>query len=187
MAIEAEGWNPKLYLLYFDTENGKTVFTLDGAGLRRGDEVAITNNQLTANADAMSFTFEFEKTSEGAILLKSFSGAVKYAELYKNQPFFQMAGQAFSRPWEQISGTTYHIVFNQTKFIEGLMGSNPEGGHPYYTIAHGRGWKSETADYGKLMGVALPSWKGNGIASMLVEKRAARSPKINIYTRNGSL
>ncbi|WP_018630637.1 hypothetical protein [Niabella aurantiaca] len=182
LVTENSGWNPRMSLFYFGKTDGKLMITQDGAGLRRGYEVIIEDNHLKIGSDGQVFDLLFEKTNEGNIALKSFSGSASHAEMYKNSEAFPVAGRTFSRKWEQVSGVLYHIGFNSTKFIDGIAGIVPEEGYPYYTVGGGVGWKSDTG-YGSYLGVTVPSWKGNGKKTLLVEKRAGNggSPKIDVY------
>ncbi|MBZ4189857.1 hypothetical protein [Niabella beijingensis] len=182
LVTENNGWNPRMSLFYFEKTGGKLMLMHDGAGLRRGYEVVVKDNHLKIGSDGQTFDFLFEKTSEGSMLLKSFSGSASHAELYKNSESFPVADRTFSRKWEQVNGVLYHIGFNSTKFIDGIAGIVPEEGYPYYTVGGGAGWKSDTG-HGSYLGAAVSSWKGNGKKTLLVEKRVNNggSPKIDVY------
>jgi|GEM_PF-5234377 len=182
LVTENNGWNPRMSLFYFGKTDGKLMVMQDGPGVRRGYEAVIEENHLKIGSDGQTFDFLFEKTSEGNIVLKSFSGSANHAEMYRNSESFPVDGRTFSRKWEQVNGVLYHIGFNSTKFIDGIAGIVPEEGYPYYTVGSGVGWKSDTG-HGSYMGVTVSSWKGNGKKTLLVEKRAGNggSPKIDVY------
>lgn len=166
LVVERPGQNPRRLLIYFDMVNGKINATMDAAGMRIGFEnLKVTNNRMDLDN---TFQFEFTRTKEGTILLKSFPSSM-HAELYQlKDATFDVANRIVRG-----NGPVRMIQFSSSKFLtHGIERSNvdadPEA-RGYYKVAAGAGWKGDGLP--AFMGIIVPSWKGSNKLTMLVEKR----------------
>ncbi|NGM61750.1 hypothetical protein G5B30_07460 [Sphingobacterium sp. SGG-5] len=171
-AINTEG--KTIYRLVYFTKGTGTIIkaTYDGPGLRRGQVVTVDKNIFNFDFNGDGYTvyeFSFAKNSGGDIVLKSTINKgtstlqIVHAELIKSSEAPDWSGKTFMRAVGPMGYSEYYSFSVDNNYTDEI-GNNPAY-WPLYVLGSNVGFKSNSDI---LMGIFVPSWKGNTEIKMLL-------------------
>lgn len=173
--LEIGSTQGKFRVIYFDNNGGAISATYDGGGLRRGQAVTVENNifRFDVNGDGGTiYEFVFAKNNTGQLSLKSYSnkGAsdtrIMHAEIFANNSVPGWSGKAFIKK-SAPEGWSNYCIFSADKTKATFNNSptvQPTGN--IYAIGNSIGFKDDGIE---LMGIFVPSWKGNAKNNLLID------------------
>ncbi|MEG0916375.1 MAG: hypothetical protein RSF68_05125 [Myroides sp.] len=169
---ETEEGNQRYRVIYFVKEDGTMKAYLDGAGTRRIAPLIVNDNKFIfdSNADgSVIFNFNFSADGNGKIsltsLTKSGTSVLIHYEMFSASQTPSWGGFTFERSAGVSNFIKYYSFSSNRTLFANSMTSNTEPNQGCYEIGNSIGFKSNSES---LMGIFVPSWKGDTSVKMLL-------------------
>jgi len=169
---ETEEGNQRYRVIYFVKEDGTMKAYLDGAGTRRIAPLIVNDNKFIfdSNADgSVIFNFNFSADDNGKIsltsLTKSGTSVLIHYEMFSASQTPSWGGFTFERSAGVSNFIKYYSFSSNRTLFANSMTSNTEPNQGCYEIGNSIGFKSNSES---LMGIFVPSWKGDTSVKMLL-------------------
>jgi len=169
---ETEEGNQRYRVIYFVKEDGTMKAYLDGAGTRRIAPLIVNDNKFIfdSNADgSVIFNFNFSADDNGKIsltsLTKSGTSVLIHYEMFSASQTPSWGGFTFERSTGVSNFIKYYSFSSNRTLFANSMTSNTEPNQGCYEIGNSIGFKSNSES---LMGIFVPSWKGDTSVKMLL-------------------
>lgn len=169
---ETEEGNQRYRVIYFVKEDGTMKAYLDGAGTRRIAPLIVNDNKFIfdSNADgSVIFNFNFSADDNGKIsltsLTKSGTSVLIHYEMFSASQTPSWGGFTFERSAGVSNFIKYYSFSSNRTLFANSMTSNTEPNQGCYEIGNSIGFKSNSEI---LMGIFVPSWKGDTSVKMLL-------------------
>ncbi|SDC89589.1 hypothetical protein [Niabella drilacis] len=164
-------------VIYFDNNGGMVNATSDRAASRRGQAVTVENNTFRFDINAngtLVYEFTFAKSKAGELLLKTATNVGSASVQMVNTELFKVADAPRwgSKVFKRITGLTDYFTYygfsgNKTLYANSTSPATaPALG--CYALGSDVGFKNNSDN---LMGIFVPSWKGNTRIKFLLENR----------------
>lgn len=169
---ETQEGNQRYRVIYFVKEDGTMKVYLDGAGTRRIAPLTVNDNKFIfdSNADgSVIFNFNFSADDNGKIsltsLTKSGTSVLIHYEMFSASQTPSWGGFTFERSAGVSNFIKYYSFSSNRTLFANSMTSNTEPNQGCYEIGNSIGFKSNSES---LMGIFVPSWKGDTSVKMLL-------------------
>lgn len=169
---ETEEGNQRYRVIYFVKEDGTMKAYLDGQGTRRIAALIVNDNKFIfdSNADgSVLFNFSFSTDTSGKIsltsLTKSGTSVLIHYEMFSASQTPSWGGFTFERSAGVSSFFKYHSFSVNKTLYANSTAANTEPNQGCYELGNSIGFKSNNDI---LMGIFVPSWKGDTSVKMLL-------------------
>ena len=184
---ETEDGNQRYRVIYFVKEEGTMKAYFDGQGIRRVASLKVTDNKFIfdLNSDGSTLlSFSFSSDNTGKISLTSLTRtgssntAIIHYEMFSSSQTPSWGGFTFERTAGVSSFFMYYSFSGNRALFANSTVASTEPDQGCYELGNSIGFKSNDDI---LMGIFVPSWKGDANVKMLLANKNISTVAIYKY------